>query len=160
MKTTPVENLALMTAGSNIDNPWALLKSARLGRLIEEMKQVADYVLVDVPSAIVFADAATVASIVDSVLVVVRANESPRGSEFQVKGLLNKANPNILGVVLNDVPAEEVDSCHYYANYYAVPSLLKETPRRQSSPQKEELGWSGGSAEDAEDYILDDEGRT
>ncbi len=162
MKTTPVDNLALMTAGSNIENPWALLKSARLNRLVEEMKQVADYVLVDVPSAIVFADAATVASIVDGVLVVVRANESPRGSEFQVKGLLNKANPNILGVVLNDVPAEDVDSCHYYANYYAAPSLLKNAPRRSAAPPSEELDWKRDTRtdDDSGGYVLDDEGRT
>jgi len=162
MKTTPVENLALMTAGSNIDNPWALLRSARLGRLLEDLKQVADYVLVDVPSAIVFADAATVASIVDSVLVVVRANESPRGSEFQVKGLLDKANANILGVVLNDVPAEEVDSCHYYAHYYSAPSLLKGGPRRPGAPPRDELGWTrdGRADGDSDGYVLDDEGRT
>lgn len=161
MKTTPIENLALMTAGSNIDNPWALLKSPRLHKLVEEMKQVADYVLVDVPSAIVFADAATVASVVDSVLVVVRANESPRGCEFQVKGLLNKANPNIIGVVLNDVPAEDVDSCHYYAHYYSAPSLLKGTPRRPGPP-REELLTTRDSRPDSESdgYVLDDEGRT
>jgi capsular exopolysaccharide synthesis family protein len=162
MKTTPVENLALLTAGSRIDNPWALLKSAQLGELIEKLKQVADYVLVDVPSAIVFADAATVASIVDSVLVVVRANESPRGSEFQIKGLLNKANRNILGVVLNDVPPDEVDSCHYYAHYYSSPSLLKHVPRRSHPPLEDEFGWTRDSVSDgdSEGYALDDEGRT
>ena len=94
-------------------------------QLIDELKSTADYVLVDVPSAIVFADAATVASIVDGVIVVVRANESPRGSEFQIKGLLNRANPNILGVVLNDVPPTDVDSCHYYGQYYAPASPLR-----------------------------------
>lgn len=161
MKTTPVENLALMTAGSSIDNPWALLKSPRLSRLIEELKQIADYVLVDVPSAIVFADAATVASVVDSVLVVVRANESPRGSEFQVKGLLNKANSNILGVVLNDVPAEDVDSCHYYAHYYAAPSLLKNASRSLGGAPREEFARTSDRRSDGDGgYVLDDEGRT
>jgi len=162
MKTTPVDNLALMTAGSNIDNPWALLKSPRLEMLVGELKQVADFVLVDVPSAIVFADAATVASIVDSILVVVRANESPRGSEFQVKSLLNKANANILGVVLNDVPAEEVDSCHYYAHYYSAPGVLRGEHHRPGTPLRDELVYTrdGSSDGDSDSYVLDDEGRT
>jgi len=159
LKATEIENLALVTAGTDIDNPWALLRSARLRQLIDELKRAADYVLVDVPSAIVFADAVTVASIVDGLIVVVRANESPCGSEFQIKGLLNKANSNILGVVLNDVPPTDVDSCHYYGHYYATPSLLKRAPRGQLDDEsvwgRERL--AGG---DSSDYALDDEGRT
>jgi succinoglycan biosynthesis transport protein ExoP len=152
-KPTCVENLALITAGTDIDNPWALLRNARLSKLIEDLKHAADYVLVDVASAIVFADAATVASVVDGVIVVVRANESPRGSEFQIKGLLNKANANILGVVLTHVPPAEVDSCHYYAHYYAAPGILK--------PAREAAAWTRGAlaSGDSDDYALDDEGR-
>lgn len=163
MKSTFVEGLAVITAGTDIDNPWVLLRSARLQKLIEDLKHIADYVLVDVPSAIVFADAATVASVVDGVVLVVRANESPRGSEFQIKGLLNKANPNILGVVLTQVAPAEVDSCHYYAQYYATPSMLRPEPSRQGRPPDERLvsardGMTTGG--DSDDYALDDEGRT
>jgi succinoglycan biosynthesis transport protein ExoP len=162
LKATKVENLALVTAGTDIDNPWALLRSARLHQLIDELKRAADYVLVDVPSAIVFADATTVASVVDAVIVVVRANESPRGSEFQIKGLLNKANANILGVVLNDVPPAEVDSCHYYGHYYATPNVLKTPPRGGGTPSDDQSVWGRERLADGqvEDYALDEEGRT
>lgn len=161
LRSTFVEGLAVITAGTDIDNPWALLRSAKLGRLIDELKHIADYVLVDVPSAIVFADAATVASVVDGIIVVVRANESPRGSEFQIKGLLNKANRNILGVVLTQVAPDEVDSCHYYARYYATPRLLRSEPRESGRSPREPVvsadGVSAGAGVD--DYALDDEGR-
>jgi len=161
LRPTNVENLAIITAGTNIDNPWALLRKAKMAQMIDDLKHIADYVLVDVPSAIVFADAATMASVVDGVLVVVRANESPRGSEFQIKGLLNKANANILGVVLNDVPPTDVDNCHYYAHYYATPSLLKPSPRRQTAAGGDDFVWTRqGSRADSDDgYALDEEGR-
>jgi capsular exopolysaccharide synthesis family protein len=161
MKSTSVEGLALITAGADIDNPWALLRNAHLQKLIEDLKNVADFVLVDVPSAIVFADAATVASVVDGVIVVVRANESPRGSEFQIKGLLNKANANMLGVVLTHVPPTEVDSCHYYAHYYATPNMLRPTPSRPGRPPDETLASTrdGSASGDSDDYALDDDGR-
>lgn len=162
LKSTFVEGLAIVTAGTDIDNPWALLRSAKLARLIDELKHVADYVLVDVPSAIVFADAATVASVVDGIVVVVRANESPRGSEFQIKDLLNKANRNILGVVLTHVAPDEVDSCHYYARYYATQRLLK-SELRESGRSPREQAMSAGAASstgaDKDEYALDDEGR-
>lgn len=125
LKPTFVTNLEVLTAGTDIDNPWALLRSARMPEVLEELEEYADFVLFDAPSAVVFADAATLATIVDGVIIVTRANQSPRGSETQLKSLLTRANANILGVVLNDVPPSEVDSCHYYANYYATPSLLK-----------------------------------
>ena len=158
MKTTEIENLAIITAGTSIDNPWALLRSARLGLLIEELKNQVDYVLIDVPSAIVFADAATIASVVDGVIVVVRANESPRGSEFQIKGLLNRANPNILGVVLNDVPPTDVDSCHYYGQYYASASTLPVRSRRSVEGNEDGLVWARDAADGgSEDSALDDE---
>lgn len=162
VKVTGVENLGLITAGTNIDNPWALLKSANMSLIIEELKHNVDYVLVDVPSAIVFADAAIMASIVDGVIVVVRANESARGSEFQIKGLLNKANANIMGVVLNDVPPTDVDNCHYYANYYATPSLLKPRVQRGATVLSgDEFTWNGDDSRgDSEDnYALDEDGR-
>ena len=159
MKPTGIENLVLITAGSDIDNPWALLRSDRLRLLIEELKNLADYVLIDVPSAIVFADAATVASIVDGVIVVVRANESPRGSEFQIKGLLNRANPNILGVVLNDVPPSDVDSCHYYGHYYASARTRSVRPRRSTTTNDDDLAWVRGAVDgDSEVDVSDDEG--
>lgn len=164
MKSTSVEGLAIITAGTDIDNPWALLHSVKLQKIIDDLENIADYILVDVPSAVVFADAAVVASIVDGVVVVVRANESPRGSEFQIKEMLNKANSNILGVVLTQVAPTEVDSCHYYARYYATASVLGARSPRRSRPPDEHLVAARDIMSDSsdvdDDYALDDEGRT
>jgi Mrp family chromosome partitioning ATPase len=56
---------------------------------------------------------------VDGVLLVVRAHEAPSGSEMQVKNLLNKTKARIVGVVLNDMPVQQVDSARYFSHYYA-----------------------------------------
>lgn len=118
LQPTQVENLYLLTAGPKPDNPWQLLRSARMRELVEELKERYDFVFFDTPSAVVFADALAVASLVDGAIFVVRAHQAPAGSELQIKNLLNKANLRILGVVLNDVPPVGVDSYRYHSHYY------------------------------------------
>lgn len=120
LQTCAVENLMILPAGPVPINPAELIGSQRMRSLHEQLKKLADFVLVDTPSAIVFADAALLSSIMDATLMVVRASNIPRGAEDQVRKVLNKANANIIGVALNGVPAERVDSVHYHQNYYPI----------------------------------------
>jgi len=118
LRPTEVDNLVLVPAGPAPKNPWQLLRSQKMQEVVEALEQSCDIVLFDTPSAAVFADASVMASLVDGVVVVVRANHIPRGSELQVKHLLNKAKVKLLGVVLNDAAPEMVDSYYYHSHYY------------------------------------------
>lgn len=118
LRPTEVDNLVLVPAGPAPKNPWQLLRSQKMQEVVEALEQSCDIVLFDTPSAAVFADASVMASLVDGVVVVVRANHIPRGSELQVRHLLNKAKVKLLGVVLNDAAPEMVDSYYYHSHYY------------------------------------------
>lgn len=142
LQTTEVENLRLLSAGRVVVNPSELLGSWEMHTLHEELKQRADFVLFDAPSAIAFSDAAVLASFIDRVLMVVRASNVPRGSEERILGLLNKAGANIIGVVLNDVPSEKVDSVHYHRNYY--PTLLPGSTNSAYDPYTNGSGSGSG----------------
>lgn len=119
LQRTEIDNLSIMPGGPHADNAWKLLRSARMKEVIADLQRDFDFVLFDTPSAVVFADAATLATMVDGVLLVVRAHEAPSGSEMQVKNLLNKTKARIVGVVLNDMPVQQVDSARYFTHYYA-----------------------------------------
>jgi Mrp family chromosome partitioning ATPase len=82
------------------------------------LKEEADFVIFDTPAAIAFTDCVVLTQWVDGVVMVVRANQVPRGAELQVRRLFNKANVKILGVVLNDVQPNSVDSYYYHSHYY------------------------------------------
>ena len=123
--STEIENLLIITAGPTPSNPSELLGSERMKVLLRNLTGQADYVLLDTPSAVAFTDAVVLSRIVDGVLLVVRAQQVPRGAELQVRNLLNKANATILGIVLNDVQPETVDSYYYHSHYY--PDLGKKT---------------------------------
>lgn len=116
--STEVQNLILLPAGPTPTNPSEMLGSQRMGDVVETLRQGADFVLFDTPSAIAFTDTIVMSRWIDGVLLVVRANQVPRGAELQVRKLFNKANVRILGVVLNDVQPTNVDSYYYHSHYY------------------------------------------
>ena len=118
LKVTDIDNLLVLPSGPLPLNPAELLASQKMRALHERLKPHTDFVLVDTPSAIAFSDSSILASYLDAVMIVVRAQETPRGSEIQLKNLLNKARANVIGVVLNGVKPQLVDSYYYHAAYY------------------------------------------
>ncbi|HEY3266711.1 MAG TPA: polysaccharide biosynthesis tyrosine autokinase [Armatimonadota bacterium] len=134
LQRTEIDNLYVMCGGPAAENAWKLLRSPKMKDVIADLSRDFDFVLFDTPSAVVFADAATLATMVDGVLLVVRAHEAPSGSELQVKNLLNKTKARIVGVVLNDVPAAQVDSARYFSHYYAPGVLPEEAASAAARP--------------------------
>ncbi len=118
LKVTDIDNLLLLPSGPLPLNPSELLASQRMRVLHERLKPHTDFILVDTPSAIAFSDSTILASFMDAVLLVMRAQEAPRGGEKQVREMLGKARANVVGVVLNGVKPQLVDSYHYHAAYY------------------------------------------
>ena len=118
LKVTDIDNLLVLPSGPLPLNPAELLASQKMRSLHDRLKPHTDFVLVDTPSAIAFSDSSILASYLDAVMIVVRAQETPRGSEVQLKNMLKKARANIVGVVLNGVKPQLVDSYFYHAAYY------------------------------------------
>jgi len=116
---TEIDNLIVIPAGPLPMNPSELLGSERMHELVGRLEEHCDLVLFDTPSTVVFSDGPMLASWIDAVLMVVSANEVPRGTETQTRDLLRRAKANIIGVVVNRMASENVDSCHFYAAYYA-----------------------------------------
>lgn len=134
--STEVDNLFIIPAGPNPSNPSELLGSARMAETMRLLAEHADFVLFDTPSAIAFTDAVVLSQVVDGVILVVRAQQVSRGAELQVRNLLNKANAAILGVVLNDVQPEQVDSYYFHSHYYPdIASPRKRLDSTRSEPR-------------------------
>jgi len=129
LQETSVPNLLLLTGGPLAHNPSNLISSNRMRSLVAELREQADFVLFDTPSAIAFSDAVVIASLTDGALMVVRAHQPLRGSQLQITTLLNKARANIVGAVLNDVTPNEVDAYYYHSHYYS-----SQLPPARSAP--------------------------
>jgi len=116
---TDIENLIVIPGGPQPLNPSELLGSEKMKGIVAMLQDHCDLVLFDTPSTVVFSDGPMLASWIDAVIMVVSANQAPRGTEAQTRDLLRRANANILGVVVNRMQHDAVDSCYYYSHYYS-----------------------------------------
>jgi non-specific protein-tyrosine kinase len=118
LRQTSTPNLRVVTCGPTPDNLWELLRSENLHAVSALLLEVADYVLYDTPSAMMFTDALNLACIVDGAFLCVRAQETLTGAEERLVELMEKAGVKVLGSVLSDVPAALFDGYANYEEYY------------------------------------------
>jgi capsular exopolysaccharide synthesis family protein len=118
LRRTSVDTLALLPAGPAVRNPSALLGSDRMRKVLLQLREHADYVVIDTPSAATFSDAAMLGPLVDGVVIVTRARQSVREVELHTKELFAKVGANVIGAVLNDAAANTVDSYYFHHHYY------------------------------------------
>lgn len=98
-------NLYILPAGGAAANPAELLSSERLSDTLAELRQYFDFILVDSPPVMPFADARLLAHHADAVIMVVRAGAAPYSTVEQAIEALPAGR--FLGVVLNG--AHEAD---------------------------------------------------
>jgi len=106
-------NLAIVTAGIFSDTPYELLRSPRLGDLLDEARRDYDYVVLDTPPLVPIPDARVISKWVDSFLLVVCANKTPRAL---LEESLNLMDPQkVIGLVFNNDGRPRTTDDHYYA---------------------------------------------
>ena len=115
IRTTGICGLDVMLSGAIPPNPSELLGSARMQKLIAELRTSYDVIILDSPPVNMVTDAVVLAPQSDGVLFLVRANHSDRGAVIHAMEQLEYAKVKILGFVLNDVDMEKT---HYgYKKY-------------------------------------------
>jgi capsular exopolysaccharide synthesis family protein len=125
LQPTLLPNLALLPGGPMSENPWVLLRSPAMEQLVQRLRGLADFVLIDTPSAAAFADAFNVAPLADGVFMVVRSRHQPTGIELKIKRMFEEAGVKVFGAILNDVPMQNVESCRYHQDYYGPSSRAR-----------------------------------
>jgi tyrosine-protein kinase Etk/Wzc len=120
----PGTNLKVMTAGAYMPNPAELLGSKKMDHFLEELKKRYRYILFDTPPVIAVTDAAILATKLDGVVLVIRANKTTLGVSSRTLQALRNVNARVLGCILNDVDITKGYSSygyykHYYHNYLA-----------------------------------------
>lgn len=107
-------NVTVLPTGPLPPNPSELLGSARMQEILERLREQFDVVLLDSPPALVVTDASVLGTLVDAVVVVVRAGRTRTGElRATVAELAQTARP-IAGVMLNRVRGRESGYYYYY----------------------------------------------
>lgn len=109
-------NMDVLLSGDIPPNPSELLGSARMKKLIEDMREQYNYIILDTPPINMVTDAMVLAPSTDGVLMVVRSGISERGPVAHAVAQLEYAQAKILGFVLNGINLES-KSRYPYGRY-------------------------------------------
>ncbi len=118
LNNTPMEIPSLTVLGSGGAIPDAIDKmtSDSMTKLLDRLKNRFDYIVIDSPPVIPFAEARWLSAHADGIVVVARASTTTRRALGWTMNILGDVQPQILGVVLNGVDIA-VD-CEGYGSAY------------------------------------------
>ena len=110
----------VISAGENPPNPVEMLSSLRMERLLAGLREVYDYIILDLPPVTEVTDAMAIAPKADGMLLVVRQNYCDRIVLSETVQQFEFINAKILGVVFN-CTSEHAGKYYgkgYYKHYY------------------------------------------
>jgi capsular exopolysaccharide synthesis family protein len=107
-------DLCFLSAGPVPRNPSELLSSPLLESTLKQLMEHFDWVVVDSPPVLGLADAPLLASLCDTVLMVVKADATP--SKLVLESIQRIGRERICGVIMNSV--RSLKSSQYYYRYY------------------------------------------
>lgn len=113
---TSTRGLYFLDSEPHIPNPVDILASRRFSQLLKRLREDYDYVVFDTPPLSTFVDAAVIGSVTDGTLIVAREDYVKRDDLIAAYDQLQKAEANVLGVVMNFCQNERNE---YYYSYYS-----------------------------------------
>jgi polysaccharide biosynthesis transport protein len=142
LRTTRVDNLLLIPAGSVPPNPAELLGTPAFDAVLAQLDQQADVVIVDTPPCVLVTDPLIVAARMDAVLLVLQVGYSRKAGIKQMVEMLGRARARIIGLTFNKEPLHK-RGYYYYRRYhyygygpYTEVTLREDQYRRNGTERK------------------------
>jgi receptor protein-tyrosine kinase len=116
VRKTAVPRISLLSSGTWADNIFGLMCSPRMARLMPRFREEFDYVLVDAPPCLEFADARIMARYSEKLVLVVRADYTDRKTAQAAVQRLTMDGIPVMGVIFNYWDPTRSDA-YEYADY-------------------------------------------
>ena len=131
LKPTELPNLFVITAGPLPPNPPALLARKSVVDLFAELRTRFEWILVDSPPLASVTDALLLARHADVAVMVVQHNKVDKKVVKRSVAALQKASPNVLGVVLNQVDVQQKGYYYYYYQHDAAVGARRDAVKKE-----------------------------
>jgi capsular exopolysaccharide synthesis family protein len=118
-------NLWFLPAGNPPENPLELMQSGRLSKLMKQLTDWFDWIIIDSPPVLPLADTSVWARVADGILLVTR--EGTTKKRLLQRGLQVLEPSKLLGAVLNS--SSNTDHSNYYMRYGAGAPQQADIPR-------------------------------
>jgi capsular exopolysaccharide synthesis family protein len=119
--------LQMLSSGRQPPNPSELLSSDRMSRLLAELRELADVIILDAPPLLPVTDAAVLARQADGAILVVRYGKTTYDQVDRSAESLRLVGARLLGTIVNMAPARGSDAYAYSYTYSYAP--LNERPK-------------------------------
>ena len=121
VKSTEIDGLSILTAGTIPLDPLQLLNSESMVSLVAKMRERFDFVVIDAPGMSVGPDSVVISRLVDGVTIVTQFGKTPRTLAQQAIDQLSNIQVKLSGVVINNIDHKRG---RYHFPYYSW--LLKD----------------------------------
>ena len=117
VKKTPLVNLSVISCGTPPLDPLELFEGAPIRRLIADLSERFDLVMLDTPPVLAAADTAILGQLVDGAVIVIRAGQTDREEAQRAYAQLTLAKVNVLGAIFNDPDGKKQKYSRRYSYY-------------------------------------------
>jgi len=135
-----VDTLRVIASGPVPHDPSEMLGSEEMEQLLKDLRNYADYVIIDTAPVLVVSDALQVAPKTDGVILIVDASSTMRGAVAATREQLEMVGSNIVGAIFNDFDPARAKmyygsyKYHTYGNYEYRDPEERRRPSRRAAP--------------------------
>lgn len=131
LQKTEIENLLIMSAGNIPPNPSELLVSPQMNKLLEDLKQACDIIIIDGTPCELVTDSVILSRIVDSTVVVTAHKETKKDNLERIIKNIQNVGGHLAGVVVNKMPVSVKKYNEKYYYYGSTGASLGQTGRME-----------------------------
>lgn len=117
-----LNNWFVLPSGDIPPNPSELLGSRRMENVLNQLREIFDYIIIDLPPVNIVSDAVSISSLISGMIVVIREGYTEKKELERCFRQLKLSNVNILGCVMNEAKAGNKSRGKYkkykYYKYY------------------------------------------
>jgi len=125
-QTYLLDNWYVLPSGDIPPNPSELLGSTRMENVFNQLREIFDYIIVDLPPVNIVSDAVSISSLISGMFVVVREEYTEKKELERCFRQLKLSNVNVLGCVMNEAKSgngtygkyRKYRGYKYYYRYY------------------------------------------
>ena len=112
-KSHLLDNWYVLPSGDIPPNPSELLGSSRMENVLKQLREVFDYIIIDLPPVNIVSDAISISSLISGMIVVIREEYTDKKELERCIRQLKLSNVRVLGCVMNETKS----GSHSYGKY-------------------------------------------
>ncbi len=120
---TQIDGLRIISSGPIPPNPADLLNSENMDRVLSDLRETFDLIILDSPPALAITDTAILSTKADAVLLLSHYGKTKKNEIIAAKEALSKVGGRIIGFVINGTDMPRKGRYYYQKSYMEQPTV-------------------------------------